>query len=113
MFDRPIVKMYNRLAVLMRNVSLKFLDISESECLVESSRRVDVGTVGRLRLKLGSQDYDDDVEVVRCEAILGTRPVFHLGIRFLWTSPRHEGAMRDAVTQNAVEVNLPEQIWVM
>src|SRR5262245_21569517 len=113
MFDRPILRMSNRPAVLMRNVSLKVLDVSGSGCLVESTRRVDVGTVGRLRLKLGSEDYDDDVEVVRCDAVPGTRPVYHLGIRFLWTSPPQEGSIRDAVTNQPVEVNLPEQIWVM
>ena len=92
---------------------MKVLDISESGCLVESRRRVDAGTVGRLRLKFGTEEYDDDVEVVRCEAVPGSVRVYRLGIRFLWTSPRHEGSIRDAVAIEAVAVDHPEQIWLM
>jgi len=98
-------------AVLMRDVAGRITEISGSGCLIESRRPLGVGTVGRLTLKLGNDECADDVEVVRCEAIEGTRSFYHLGVRFLWTTPRDVGSIRHAVTRYAEELAPPS--WLM
>jgi hypothetical protein len=95
--------------VLMRNLAGRILDISSSGCLIESRRRLDVGTVGRLQLIFGNEQCADDVEVVRCAVIEGTRSLYHVGVRFLWTSPRQVGSIREAVLRHAEN----QETWVM
>ena len=86
-------------AVLMRDVVGRVLDISPSGCLIESRHRLEVGTVGQFQLKVGNDQCADHVEVVRCEAIEGIRSLYHVGMRFLWTTPRDVGSIRHAVTR--------------
>ncbi len=100
-------------AVLMRDLTMRVVDISAAGCLIESRRRLDVGTVGRLRLQFGSQECADDVEVVRCEAVEGRRTFFRVGMRFLWTTPRDVGSIRHAVTQHAGNLDTARTVWVM
>ena len=78
-------------AVLIRDLRVRAINISGSGCLIESRRRLDVGTVGTLRLTLGTEECVDDVEVVRCEAAGDVGTVYHVGVRFLWTKPREAG----------------------
>ena len=83
--------------MLARDVRVRVINLSESGCLIESPRRIEVGLVGRLWLRFDSEGYDDDVHVVRCQAIEGgAGTVYHVGLRFMW-SPRHEGSIRHAV----------------
>lgn len=100
-------------AVLMRDLGMRIVDISASGCLIESRRRLEVGTVGRLRLRFGSDECADDVEVVRCETVQGERSLFHVGVRFLWTTPRDVGSIRHAVTQHASDLDTARTAWVM
>jgi PilZ domain len=100
-------------AVLMRDLAGRILDISASGCLLESRRRLELGTIGRLRLKFGCEECADDVEVVRCEAVEGRRSVYHVGVRFLWTTPRDVGTIRHAVTLHAENHDTARTIWVM
>jgi hypothetical protein len=98
-----------RPAILMRDFVMLVLDISDSGCLIESQRRLEVGTVGNLRLRFGTHEYHDDVEVVRCDIVEGARTVYHVSVRFLWTAPRREGSIPHAV----ITVNAREPIWLM
>lgn len=100
-------------ATLMRDLAMRIVDISASGCLIESRRRVEVGTVGRLRLKFGDDECSDDVEVVRCEPIESGRSLFHVGVRFLWTTPRDVGSIRHAVTEHATDLDTARTVWVM
>jgi hypothetical protein len=97
----------------MRDLVMRVLEISASGCLFECRRRLEVGTVGRLRLTLGAEESADDVEVVRCDAVEGARSVFHIGVRFLWTTPRNVGSIRHAVTRYGEYQDTARQIWVM
>jgi PilZ domain-containing protein len=103
----------NHAAVLMRDLAMRVIDISASGCLIESRRRVEVGTVGRLRLKFGSDECADDVEVVRCERVEDARSLFHVGVRFLWTTPREVGSIRHAVIHHANDLDTARTVWVM
>ena len=89
MFDFP--------AVLTRDVRVRLIDASATGCKFEMRRRLDVGTIGRLRVTLGEEDCEDDVEVLRCETV--ERGVYHVGVRLLWTTPPRRGSIRHAVAQ--------------
>jgi hypothetical protein len=93
------------LAVLTREFGVRVLEVSASGCLVESDRRMAAGTFGRLRLQFGSEEYVDDIEVVRCQAVENGGGVFHIGMRFLWVRPRHARSIRQAVDCRVAELN--------
>ena len=99
--------------VLTRELYVRVVDVSASGCLIESRRRLGVGVVGRLKLKFGSAEYADDVEVVRCQSIESAPSVYHIGVRFLWTSPRHLGSIRHVVANHAVELEMSDPARVM
>jgi hypothetical protein len=88
---------------VMRELRARILDISESGCLIEIRRRLDVGTAGTLELQFGTSAFRDDFEVVRCQAVDHDRPLYHVALRFLWTTPRHAGSLRHALALHAEE----------
>jgi hypothetical protein len=91
---------------LTRELSVRVINISGSGCLVESQRKLEVGTLGKLRLQLGIEECDDDIEVVRCETVQGSRSIYHVAMRFLLTTPRHPESIRDAVSRHAAGLAL-------
>ena len=90
-------------AVLLRELSIRLIDVSAGGCLIESERWIEVGTIGTLQVRLGSEECKDDVEVVRCEAIRGATTVYHVGMRLLRTKPRQAGSIRHAVARQELE----------
>jgi hypothetical protein len=97
----------------MREHLMRIVDLSRSGCLIESQQRIEVGTVGRLRLRLGNQECSDDVEVVRCDALGLAQARYHIGVRFLWTTPRHVGTIREAVTRHVEDTTTSRTAWLM
>jgi PilZ domain len=91
---------------LTRELSVRVINISGSGCLIETQRKLEVGTEGELRLKLGVEDCSDDIEVVRCETVEGARSIYHVGMRFLLTTPRHPGSIRYVVSRHAAGLAL-------
>ena len=85
------------LGALTRELRVRVLDISGSGCLIESQRRLEVGAVATLRVHFGGEEYDDDIQVVRCQAIRGAGSLYHVAVRFLQTTPGHAGSVRHAV----------------
>ena len=85
--------------VLTCEFRVRIVNISASGCLIESQRRLAVGTVGLLRVRWGSQEYGDGVTVVRHQAIEGASGVHHVGMRFLWTTLPHPRSIRHAVAR--------------
>jgi hypothetical protein len=61
---------------LTRELSVRVINISGSGCLIETQRKLEVGTLGELRLKLGVEDCSDDIELVRCETVEGARSIY-------------------------------------
>lgn len=90
------------LAVLRRDIDVRVLNCSPSGCLLETSTRLAVGTVGHLRLIIDGQEAVDHVEVVRCQPIGGAGSRCHVGVRFLALATRS-----DEVTVRNVMANLP------
>jgi hypothetical protein len=100
-------------AVLTRELRARIIDLSESGCLMEVRRRLDVGTVGTLELQLGTAEVRDDFEVVHCRAVDRARSIYHVGMRFLWTTPRDVGSIRHAVARHAAELEPADTTSVM
>jgi hypothetical protein len=100
-------------ATLTRELRAPIIEISESGCLIESRRPLEVGTVGTLRLQLGAEEYADDFEVVRCQAVDRAPSLYHVAVRLLWTTPRHARSIRHAVALHAAELEPPDTVVVM
>ena len=83
--------------LLTREFRTRLLNFSPSGCLVETSMRVDVGTIGSLRFVIDGQEFVDDVQVVRCQQIEGAGSLYQLGARFLWTAAPSKGTLRRAL----------------
>jgi hypothetical protein len=103
----------DRPAVLTRELRARIVEVSESGCLLEIHRRLEVGTVGTLQLQLGGEDCRDDFEVVRCRAVERARSLYHAWVRFLWTTPRQVGSIRHAIALHAAELEPLETTCVM
>jgi hypothetical protein len=88
------------LAVLMRDQQVRVINASPGGILVESDRRMAVGILGRLQLRIGREEFIEDVVVVRCQAIEGAG-AYHIAMRFMFTTGRHVRSIRRAVVQMA------------
>jgi len=94
--SRPHVYLSYESGVLTRQLRARAINVSRSGCLIACDQRLEVGTMGSLRLQIGSQQYLDEVEVVRCQPIEGSS-VCHVGVRFLKSTSRHAQSIRHAV----------------
>jgi hypothetical protein len=97
-----MTSLFDSHAVLMRELRIRVINVSTGGCLIESQRWIEVGTIGTLTLKLGTEECKDDVEVVRCEAVRGAT-VYHVGVRLLRTRPRQAGSIRQAIARHERE----------
>jgi len=100
-------------AILNRELHARVIDVSASGCLVETRRPLEVGTIGRLRVSLSGEECEDDVEVMRCDAIEGPVASYHVGVRLLWTTPRQPGSIRLAVAGHLEELGTSGTTRVM
>jgi hypothetical protein len=108
-----VIHRSDRPAVLIRELRARIVEVSESGCLMEIHRRLEVGTVGTLQLQLGGEDCRDDFEVVRCQAVECGRSLYHAWVRFLWTTPRQVGSIRHAVAIHSAALDPSETTSVM
>ena len=81
------------LATLTRHIRVRILNCSAEGCLLETTAPLFVGTVGTLRVSFGGNQFDDQIQVVRCEHMKSTE-VHHVGVRFLSTTPPYAGTLR-------------------
>ena len=97
----------NALAGLGKELDVRVLNCSPSGCLIETHARLDVGTVASLRMTLQGEEFVDDVQVVRCQAIEGAGPVFHVGAQFLWTGTPSPRSLRQIMRRAIARVTPP------
>lgn len=83
--------------VLTREVATRLVEISRSGCLLESSKRIEEGTVALLRLEVRGQTYTEEVRATRCVAVAGSGSSYLIGIEFLKTGAAHEMSIRRAL----------------
>lgn len=85
------------LGVLTREVATRLVEISRSGCLLESSQRIEEGTVATLHLEVRGQSYSEDVRATRCVAVAGSGSSYLIGIEFLQTSAADGKSIRRAL----------------
>src|SRR5688572_28919804 len=95
--EELILNTEDQLGVLSKEFHLHLLNCSSSGCLLETSSRIEVGTIGILRLNLGGDEFSEEVQVVRCQQIAGAGSVYHVGAAFLWTATPANGSLRRAM----------------
>jgi hypothetical protein len=76
------------LIVFQQQLRVQLVNVSRSGCLLQASRPLRVGTVGRLRVVFDDAEYADDVRIARCEP--GKGASCELGIELLWVSKSTE-----------------------
>ncbi len=81
-------------AALTKEMRVRVLNCSASGCLIESNGPVAAGTVAVLRIAFGGLEFDDTVQVVRCQPIEGAGSIYHVGAQFLPTTPPYAGTLR-------------------
>ena len=69
------------------------LNCGASGCLVETQRPLPVGRVATLHIVLSGGKFEETVQVVRCQEITGSG-VYHVGTRFLSTTPASTESLR-------------------
>ena len=82
------------LATLTRHIRVRILNCSADGCLLEATAPLEIGTVGALRVSFGGHQFDDQIQVVRCEHMKNTDTLHHVGARFLSTTPPYAGTLR-------------------
>ena len=90
------------LGVLGKEVGIRLLNGSPSGCLVESSSRLEIGTIASLRVTLNGEEFVDDVRVVRCQQIEGAGSIYHVGAQFLWTATPGGRSLRQVMSRALV-----------
>jgi hypothetical protein len=83
--------------VLTLRVPVRMLNCSATGCLLESTVRQEKSTISSLRLRLDGEDFMDDVQVVRCQAVQGSSS-YQLGVEFLWIVPPTSQSLRRSIT---------------
>ena len=84
------------LGALTSELRVRVLNGSATGCLVESVRPLLAGTVAGLRVSLLGREYDDEVQVTRCQWIAGAG-IHHIAMQFLSTVPPYAGSLRYAI----------------
>ena len=79
-------------ATLARQIRVRVLNCSAAGCLLETTAAVPVGACGKLRVSFEDRDFDDMIEIVRCEHITST--VYHVATKFISTAPPYVGSLR-------------------
>ena len=91
-------------ASLARHVRVRVLNCSAAGCLLETTAPVPVGAFGRLRVTVGDRDFDDTIQVVRCEHIAGTGSVHHVATKFISTTPPYAGSLRYTLRRSGIDL---------
>ena len=81
-------------ASITTDLQVRVLNVSGAGCLIEATRALAIGTVATLRIRFVGGDFEDTVQIVRCQQITGAGAVFHVGANFLTTAPPSMESLR-------------------
>lgn len=84
-------------ATLVWTVPVRIIDVSRSGCRLESTRWLDTGTSGQLRLALDGHTHQDDVRIARCLRREGAGQSYFLGAELLRTRRLNARSIRLAI----------------
>jgi PilZ domain len=85
-FDTEKGSERDEVAALTKDIRVRVLNVSAAGCLIETRRALDIGSVATLRINFAGGDFEDTVQIVRCQEITGAGTTFHLGASFLTTA---------------------------
>jgi hypothetical protein len=88
------------LATLATDIRVRLLNVSAAGCLLETNRELELGTVATLRLTFACGDFEDTVQVVRCQEIKGAS-VYQVGTVFLTTAAPSIESLRYLIRREA------------
>jgi hypothetical protein len=112
MSEQPSSLEQATLIVFQQQLPVQLVNVSRSGCLLQASRPVRVGTVGRLRVTLDDMEYADDVRVARCATGQGT--TCELGLELLWVpktqAPRSDAPSLALMVRVSGDGLVPEQL---
>jgi PilZ domain len=77
----------HELAALTTDLRVRILNVSAAGCLVEANKPLEIGGVATLRITFSGGDFEDTVQIVRCQEITGAGAIYHIGTKFLTTTP--------------------------
>ena len=76
----------HEIASVSTDIRVRVLNVSAVGYLIETRRALEVGSVATLRINVAGGDFEDTVQIVRCQEITGAGTTFHLGATFLTTA---------------------------
>lgn len=76
---------------LTRRIRVRLVDISADGALLAADERVPIGAKGRLRLALGAEPFETEVEVVRADASPNWPHL--LGVAMITSERRHRESL--------------------
>jgi hypothetical protein len=84
----------DEVGALKRQLRVRMLNCSAAGCLLETNGPIAIGTVGRLRVSFNGKEFDDPIQVVRCELMKDAADVHHVAAKFLSMTPPYAGTLR-------------------
>jgi hypothetical protein len=81
-----VLEASDAIGVLARDIQVRLVNISASGCLIETSGRLETGTIGVLRLHAAGGIFTDGVRVTRVQGVAGRSAAWQVGVEFLWTT---------------------------
>lgn len=91
-------------ATLASHIRVRVLNCSAAGCLLETTAMVAVGAYGKLRVSFEGRDFDDTIQIVRCDLIKGTNAIYHVGTKFISTTPPYVGSLRYTMRQGVADL---------
>ena len=83
---------------LLRSIPIHVRDLSLSGCAITADQRLELGTVGDLKVRLDGKTFRDRVQVVRAVAQHGSGARSRLGIEFAWGNRPGTASVRATVS---------------
>jgi hypothetical protein len=91
----------HEVAALTTDIRVRVLNVSAAGCLVETNRPLEIGSVATLRITFSGGDFEDTVQIVRCQEITGGGAVYHVGTVFLTTTPPSIESLRYLIRRDS------------
>jgi len=85
-FDARQQTLGREVASLTTDIRVRLLNVSAAGCLIETRRALEIGSVATLSINVAGTDFEDTIQIVRCQEITGAGAIFHLGATFLTTA---------------------------
>ena len=83
--------------MLVARMPVRLVEISRNGCLLETSWRVDKGTMAEFRLEIDGRTYAEELRITRCNRVEGAGATYRVGAEFVPTRRLSESSLRRAL----------------